>query len=158
MHNYEFERPSVTVDLLIFNCERDRHEILLVERSNDPFKGKLAFPGGFMDMGETAIQAAIRELKEETGIVLSEPDIYFNDYHDEVSRDPRGRTISFSFYTCFYSKPKLEAGDDAASANFYNVFDPVTFDLAFDHARILNRWLLGQNKTDWERRMELINN
>ncbi len=66
---YNYPRPAVTADCVVMTKESVPH-VLLIERGNEPFKGCWAFPGGFMDMDETTEQCAIRELKEETGLVV----------------------------------------------------------------------------------------
>ena len=109
-----FERPSVTVDIIIFKNSR----VLLIKRKRHPSIGKLAFPGGFLDPNEDVYTAAARELKEETGLtalgltqlcVASEP-----------NRDPRTRIITVPFLCDIADESELCAGDDAASASWYD--------------------------------------
>lgn len=108
--------------------------ILLIRRGNEPFKGQWALPGGFIEMDETLVATAARELKEETG--LSVPELtQFRTYGDP-GRDPRGRTIAVVFYG--FADPtsvKVAGGDDAADARWFQV-DQLPA-LAFDHEKIL---------------------
>ena len=66
-YTYEFPRPAVTVDIVILTHESEPH-VLLIRRGDEPFKGAWALPGGFLDQNETLIEAAHRELREETGV------------------------------------------------------------------------------------------
>lgn len=106
--------------------------LLLIRRGHPPFKGKYALPGGFVDVGETVEQAALRELKEETGI--EGKIVRLIGVYSDPKRDPRGHTVSAAFLI----KPrstKVQGGDDAESATF--VEDWKTLKLAFDHNKIL---------------------
>jgi 8-oxo-dGTP diphosphatase len=129
---YEYPRPSYTVDAAIV-AKADR-KLLLILRKHDPFAGKWAFPGGFMDMDETPEEAIVRELEEETnikGVALEQ----FKTY-GALGRDPRGRTISTLFLGFVEHSTDVIAkgGDDAAEARWFSL-DEVP-DLAFDHGVI----------------------
>ena len=129
---YQYPRPSYTVDAAIIS--REDKKILLIQRKFDPFAGKWAFPGGFMDMDETPEEAIVRELEEEThitGVTLKQ----FKTY-GALGRDPRGRTISTLFlgFVEHSTDIKAKAGDDAAEAYWFSL-DKVP-DLAFDHGAI----------------------
>ena len=80
-YSYEYPRPALTVDAVVFglDLEDDELELLLIQRDLEPFKGKWALPGGFVRMEETIEQAVKRELEEETGInnVFSRTALYF---------------------------------------------------------------------------------
>jgi len=121
--------PLLTVDCVVFN---PRGEVLLVERKNEPFKGRLALPGGFVDVGETVEDACRRELMEETGVKAGR--LTLVGVYSDPKRDPRGHTASVVFLTRVRSS-KVEPGDDAAAAHW--VADWRTLPLAFDHAKIL---------------------
>ena len=72
MYCYKYPRPALTADCLIFGKDPSGLKILLIQRKNEPFQGLWALPGGFMDMDETIEECACRELKEETGLEVSE--------------------------------------------------------------------------------------
>jgi 8-oxo-dGTP diphosphatase len=121
--------PLLTADCVVFDREG---RLLLIKRGHAPFKGKYALPGGFVEIGETVEDAALRELKEETGIggkIIRLIGVYSNP-----KRDPRAHTVS----TAFLIRPssaKAFGGDDAQSAQF--IADWKTLKLAFDHNQIL---------------------
>lgn len=121
--------PALTADCVVFDSS-DR--LLLVRRANEPFKGMHALPGGFVDAGETVEQAALRELREETGIV-GRIDKLIGVYSDP-KRDPRGPTVSVAFLVT-PANTLAEGGDDAAEAAF--IADWRGLSLAFDHERIV---------------------
>jgi 8-oxo-dGTP diphosphatase len=121
--------PLLTVDCVVFDAD-DR--LLLIKRANPPFKGAYALPGGFVDVGETVEDAALRELREETGIegeVLRLVGVY-----SDPGRDPRGHAVSVAFLVRAKST-RVKGGDDAAAAMF--VSDWRNARLGFDHARIV---------------------
>jgi len=131
-YTYKYPRPSVTADCVVITNE-SQPKVLLIQRGNDPFKGQWAFPGGFMDMDETTEQCAIRELEEETGLVVS--DLHQIGAYSKVDRDPRGRTISVA-YLAIIDKPVIVHGqDDAAKAEWFLL--SALPELAFDHADIM---------------------
>ena len=131
-YTYNYPRPAVTADCVVVTREKEPR-VLLIQRSNEPFKGCWAFPGGFMDMDETTEQCAIRELEEETGLVLSE--LQQIGAYSKVDRDPRGRTITVA-YLARIDRPATVIGqDDAAKAEWWplSALPP----LAFDHDEIM---------------------
>ena len=143
-YNYEYPRPAVTADCVVFSREETGLSVLLIERVNEPFKGCWAFPGGFMDMDEDAEACAIRELKEETGLeIMSMKQV---GAFTEVNRDPRGRTVSIAFYAVI-EKSEVKGSDDAAQAKWFPI-DSIP-PLAFDHEEIL-RMALKEIKKDRE--------
>ena len=112
---YEWPRPMVTVDATVFTYSDGKTRIVLIKRGSEPFKGKWALPGGFVNMDEELEDAVVRELEEETGLtgVLLEQMRAFGT----VGRDPRGRQISIVFMgIAGEDQTKLRAGDDAAQA------------------------------------------
>ena len=96
-YTYKYPRPAVTADCVVFGIDGETAKVLLIERGNEPFKGKWALPGGFMEIGETAEECARRELYEETGMDCTE----LTQLHtfSDVHRDPRERVVSIAFYT-----------------------------------------------------------
>jgi 8-oxo-dGTP diphosphatase len=131
---YEYERPALTVDCVIFGFDEINLKVLLIKRGIKPFKNKWALPGGFVKMTETTEQAANRILKKETSIkgVFMEQLYTFSD----VERDPRERIISASYFALV--KPneyQVIAGDDEISAEWFNINELP--ELAFDHKQIV---------------------
>lgn len=127
-----YKNPVLTVDGIV----RKNKELLLIRRKNDPFKGKWALPGGFVNYGETVEAAVMRELEEETGL-NTEITSFFGVYSDP-DRDPRGHMISIVFELEARSgQPK--GGDDAAEARFFNI--DMLPELAFDHDKIIHDYL-----------------
>src|SRR4051812_19679582 len=112
MYTYKFPRPALTVDCVIFGLGEKGEEpkVLFIERKNEPFKGMWAIPGGFIEMHETLIEAAARELEEETGlknIPLTQCCVF-----DGIDRDPRERIITVVHYGfADLKKHKAKAGD-----------------------------------------------
>ena len=136
-YTYEYPRPSLTVDCVVFGLDgldEEDLKVLLIERGRDPFAGTWALPGGFVEMGEDLETAARRELEEETGLKV--------DYLEQLytfgkpGRDPRGRVISVAWYALVRPIDHHPQGaDDAAQAGWFPVVSPPP--LAFDHIAIL---------------------
>lgn len=131
-YTYDYPRPAVTADSVVFCNGSDGLSVLLIERANDPFKGCWAFPGGFMDMEENAEDCAKRELMEETGMEVRSLE-YIGTF-SEVNRDPRGRTITIAYYAVV-EKSDVIGADDASQAKWFPI-DSIP-SLAFDHEEIL---------------------
>lgn len=131
-YTYDYPRPAVTADSVVFCNGSDGLSVLLIERANDPFKGCWAFPGGFMDMEENAEDCAKRELMEETGMEVRSLE-YLGTF-SEVNRDPRGRTITIAYYAVV-EKSEVVGADDASQARWFPI-DSIP-SLTFDHEEIL---------------------
>ena len=131
-YTYDYPRPAVTADSVVFCNGSDGLSVLLIERANDPFKGCWAFPGGFMDMEENAEDCAKRELMEEAGMEVRSLE-YLGTF-SEVNRDPRGRTITIAYYAVV-EKSDVIGADDASRAKWFPI-DSIP-SLAFDHEEIL---------------------
>ena len=129
---YKYPHPAVTTDCVIFGFDGSELQVLLIERGIEPFKGKWAFPGGFLNMDETAGEGAMRELKEETGLENAYIE-QFNTY-SEPGRDPRERVITIAHYALVRIQ-EVKGGYDAAKAQWFPI-DEVP-QLAFDHDKIL---------------------
>ena len=117
---------------MIFGFNGERLQVLLIERGIEPYKGRWAFPGGFLKMDETAEEGALRELKEETGLESA----YIEQLHtfSNPNRDPRERVITIAYYALVKIQ-EVKGGDDAASARWFPL-DEIP-PLAFDHDYIL---------------------
>jgi 8-oxo-dGTP diphosphatase len=125
--------PPVAVDAIIELLDRPARPILLIERRNAPLGW--ALPGGFVDMGETVEQTAIREAREETGLDIELGPLL--GVYSDPARDPRGHTIGIVFVATARGEPA--AGDDARSFALVDPNHPPP--LAFDHARILSDYI-----------------
>lgn len=133
---YEFERPGLTVDCVIFglDLEEETLQVMLIERDLEPFAGVWAIPGGFVRPGETLAAAAARELLEETGIA----DVYLEQLYTfgDPARDPRGWVVSVAYYALVSpDKHTIHAATDARQARWFPIASLPR--LAFDHAEIL---------------------
>lgn len=131
-YTYDYPHPSVTTDCVIFGFDGTKLRVLLVERGVEPYKGRWAFPGGFMQMDESAEAGALRELHEETGLKKA----YLKQFHtfSDPARDPRERVITIAYYALVRLQ-EVKGGDDAAKAAWFPL-DEVPA-LAFDHDLIL---------------------
>jgi 8-oxo-dGTP diphosphatase len=135
----KYEKPSVTVDIVIFTVQNNELKVLLVKRNLEPFKDKWAIPGGFVRMHESLEDAAKRELEEETGV----KDVYLEQLYTfgDPKRDPRGRVITVSYMALVNSENiQLKAATDVSQAQWFPVFEIKS--LAFDHKKILDYALL----------------
>ncbi|WP_430816537.1 NUDIX domain-containing protein [Carboxylicivirga sp. RSCT41] len=135
-YTYEYPRPAVTTDVVLLST-KPTPQVLLIKRGKEPYKDCWALPGGFVDMDEDLPAAALRELKEETGI--SNISIRQFKTYGAVNRDPRHRTISV-VYTSVTESPLQAIGmDDAAEARWFGTDELPP--LAFDHQLIMEEAL-----------------
>jgi 8-oxo-dGTP diphosphatase len=136
---YEYARPALTVDLILFANER-KPRVLLVRRKNAPCAGQWALPGGFVHEGEPLEAAARRELQEEAGIDVRQLD-QLGAFGDP-GRDPRGWTVTVAYVGRVDRNAVAVAGDDAAEVEWFPI-DALP-EMAFDHRDILavaRKWL-----------------
>jgi len=125
----------VAVDIVIFTIHSADLKILLVKRGIPPFEGQFAIPGGFVLADESLDSAALRELKEETGVA----DLYLEQLYSfgDPGRDPRGRVITVAYFALISAhRSPLAPGSDAADARWWSVRELPP--LAFDHSKILD--------------------
>ncbi len=131
---YEWPRPMVTVDAVVFSLRDGKARLLLINRKHDPYQGQWAIPGGFIEMDEELEDAVARELAEETGLTgipLEQMRTF-----GTVGRDPRGRQITVVFMgIAGPDQTDIRAGDDAAQAQWFAI-DSLPADMAFDHSRV----------------------
>jgi 8-oxo-dGTP diphosphatase len=131
---YDWPRPMVAADAAVFGFFAGKAKLLLVNRKNEPFKGKWALPGGFINIDEELETAAARELAEETGLV----GVRLEQIHTfgDVGRDPRGRVITVVFMgVASTGQRRIKAGDDAAGAKWFDI-EKLPKNLAFDHDEV----------------------
>lgn len=131
---YKYPHPNVTTDCVIFGFDGARLMVLLIQRGMEPYKGRWAFPGGFLEMEESAEEGALRELREETGLRGA----YIRQFHTFTApqRDPRERVITIAYYALVRMQD-VKGGDDAADARWFALTEVPQ--LAFDHDQILRK-------------------
>ncbi len=122
------ETPKLMVDVVI-PAEKG---VVLIRRGSAPFEGQWALPGGFVEVGETVEQAAVREAAEETGLAVELARLV--GVYSEPERDPRGHNVSVAFLARVLGG-ELSASTDASEVS---VLDPGALDVAFDHRRIID--------------------
>ncbi|MCX5644502.1 MAG: NUDIX hydrolase [Phycisphaerae bacterium] len=123
----------ITADAAVFTFVDGKAKLLLIQRKNEPYKGRWALPGGFVEMDEDLPEAVARELAEETGL----KDIPLEQLRTfgKPGRDPRGRTITVAYFgIAGKDSPAIQAGDDAARAQWFDIDDLPG--MAFDHDQI----------------------
>jgi 8-oxo-dGTP diphosphatase len=133
-YTYDYPRPALTVDCVVFGFDEGELKLLLIQRGLAPFKHQWALPGGFVHVDETLDQAARRELAEETGLT----NVFLEQLYTfgAVKRDPRERVVSVAYYALVKSAEQLVVGaSDASAAGWFPAATPPA--LAFDHAEIL---------------------
>lgn len=126
--------PAVTVDTVIFTIEDGELKVLLIKRSESPFKGAWALPGGFLLRNEPSERGALRILKEKAGV----KNVYVEQLYtfDGVGRDPRGHVLTVAYFALVpRDKIKFEGNGDLQTPAFYSVKKLPS--LAFDHKEIV---------------------
>src|SRR5947207_13989997 len=137
-HHYDaskFDRPSVTVDVVMMSLRQRDLQVLLVKRRSWPYESMWAIPGGFVNIDESLEAAAKRELQEETGV----EDVYLEQLYTfgDPGRDPRTRVITVVYFALLDSaRLQVRAADDAADVGWFSFYQLPP--LAFDHEKILH--------------------
>lgn len=135
-YTYDWPRPMVTVDAVVFAFFDGKAKLLLVNRKDEPYKGKWALPGGFVGIDEELEDAVARELAEETGLA----GVRLEQMHTfgRCGRDPRGRQITVAFMgIAEKGLNRIRAGDDAAQVGWFDI-EKLPKDMAFDHEKVAN--------------------
>ena len=139
-YQLKYRIPSLTTDAVVLRKHKndDFHDILLVTRGNDPEKGKLAFPGGFVDYGEDPENGCLRELKEETELIGK--DVELLTVRGNPKRDPRRHVVSIIYTVNVDPDSQPKGADDAKDAKFYDLKDIIEnkkAQMAFDHYGVI---------------------
>ncbi len=129
-----YQPPVVTVDAIIFKVIDGALNVLVVKRTDNPFKGHWALPGGYSAAGQTTVEALTEKIKTKTGIDLDTDIKYMEQLYtfDSVSRDPRGHAVSVSYVACGIDG---EPSDTIDTARYVPV-DRLP-ELAYDHEQII---------------------
>jgi len=129
------QKISQCADCIVLAGNGRDMQVLLIIRKFEPYKQKLAFPGGFLEKKENALECALRELKEETQLELNQNDAIALSARSRPGRDPRGATTSFPFLFYLEKCLPVRGGDDALEARWFKMTE--ISELAFDHGSIL---------------------
>ncbi len=139
----KYTGPSLTADAMVLrkHTTDEYHDILLITRKKDPFKGCLAFPGGFVDYNEEPLTGCIRELEEECNLHGTNPELVA--VAGDPKRDPRKHIVTFCYKLEVPETAQAKAGDDAATARFYPLNEVIKkpHAFAFDHFAIIKGYL-----------------
>lgn len=130
---YEWPRPMVTADAAVFAFLDGVWKLLLIQRNREPYKGRWALPGGFVEIEEDLPEAVARELAEETGL----RDVRLEQLRafGKPGRDPRGRTITIAYFGILDGNTdQARAGDDAGDVQWCDIHHLPP--MAFDHDEI----------------------
>lgn len=141
---------AVTVDVAAFTLSEGRLQITLVRRGSEPFKGKLALPGGFVEPDEDLAEAAVREMAEETGLRIPISSLSQVGAYGKPGRDPRMRVVTVVYWAHLAELTGLRGGSDAAAAVALPVEDILAdpSSLAFDHHRIIEDAVAKREQAD----------
>ena len=149
MHSYDYPRPALTADVVALTWHQGELKVLMIERAHEPFKGRWALPGGFVDAGEGPLEAAARELLEETGVELTPERLQELGCFGAPQRDPRGWVVSVATLALLpplppsptgeRPLPRATAGDDARRTQWLTLRQLHAHELAFDHHELIER-------------------
>ena len=137
MEDDGFRNPSLTVDAIALRGKSDDTELLLIRRGSEPWKGRLAFPGGFVEYGEEPEEAVLRELLEETGVVGSGPELFA--VRGDPDRDPRRHIVSIFYLVDVDESAVPIAGDDASEAEWVKIKEITAENVAGDHIKVIEQ-------------------
>jgi len=132
---YEYARPALAVDCVVFGLDETDLKVLLIQRRLQPFQHTWALPGGFVRLDETIDEAARRELAEEAGVT----DVYLEQLYTfgALARDPRERVVSVAYYALAkLTDHRIRAATDAMGVGWFAPDDLPK--LAFDHHEIVS--------------------
>lgn len=125
--------PALAADTVVFTIHQGSLQVLLIRRATEPFRDRWALPGGFVEVGESPRAAALRELREETGLT----GVCLEQLHTfgEPGRDPRGHVVSVAYYALVPPDHLHPAASDDARETAWFRYAGLP-PLAFDHERI----------------------
>lgn len=135
---YEYFRPGVTCDVLIYQTQPMNASALFCKRTQEPYKDFYCLPGGFLEPNESCLEAALRELKEETGLVTQEKNLTFLHYHD-LLEDPRGQSLNM-FFVCsshVFSGQKIVLGEENSLYRWITVDECDSLKIIPHHRKML---------------------
>jgi 8-oxo-dGTP diphosphatase len=133
-YTYDYPRPALTVDCVVFGLDETDLKVLLIQRKLTPFQHTWALPGGFVRIDETLDDGARRELEEEAGVT----DVYLEQLYTfgALDRDPRDRVVTVAYYALAkLSDHRIRAATDAMGVGWFGLDDLPK--LAFDHTEIV---------------------
>jgi 8-oxo-dGTP diphosphatase len=124
---------NITVDVAIFTVHDNQLQIVLIKRTNEPYKGEWALPGGYLQEGERSADSAARVLDTKAGV----KDVYLEQLFtfDDLDRDARGRVISVSYFALVPTAKLAFSGSDVQHPTLFPI-DSLP-KLAFDHTTIV---------------------
>ncbi len=132
-----FRSPSLAVDAISLRDGENGLQVLLITRGFPPWQGRLAFPGGFVDIGEDPERAVIRELYEETGVEGRDPVMFA--VRGDPDRDPRKHIVSIFYLVKVDADANPLAGDDASHAEWIDLSELRSEEVAGDHFSIIEQ-------------------
>src|SRR3990172_4261761 len=137
--------PAVTVDAVIFTVQEDDLQVLLIERSNEPFRNYCALPGGFLIKNEPSRDAVARILKDKAGV----NNVYTEQLYtfDDLARDPRGHTVTIAYFALVPPTSLKISSSVREHPQLYSV--KRLPNLAFDHRKIIE-YALGRLRAKLE--------
>lgn len=131
----KYKRPAAAATVAVY--AKAENSVLLIKRGHEPFKGKYAFPGGFLDVDkEDLYQTGVRELKEETGLDVSTKDLILVDVRSAPTRDPRGHTIDVGFMAVVDKEAPVGIEGDEAAPLWVPLDKVDKLEFAFDHGQM----------------------
>ena len=130
-----YSNPAVAVDAVALREGESGTEVLLIRRGGEPWKGRLAFPGGFVDYGEDPAHAVLRELEEEAGVDGFDPVALA--IHGDPDRDPRKHIIALFYLVDVDPEAMPRGGDDAADAAWMPIAGLTANQVAGSHIQII---------------------
>lgn len=136
------DRPFVGVGAIIVDSDVENGRVVLIKRGHAPAAGEWSIPGGAMEVGETVREAVVREVREETGLVVEPGELL--GVFDRLLRDQEGRAryhYVLIDFQCTHVSGELKAGGDAAEARWFSADEISRLPLPADTAEIIRKGL-----------------